>query len=73
MESVAHSVEINTEINRIGRTATVLEHYANTVERRELVDSDFGPILRRAADLLRKYCPEVNEYERQMKELRGML
>lgn len=46
-----------------GRTAQVLEHYANTVERRDLVDSDFGPVLRRAVALLREYCPEVKEYE----------
>ena len=67
MESFKDRVESLEDAARIqeGRTARVLLHYAATAEQREWIDSDLPSVLKRAARLLRKYCPEVQEYERE--------
>ena len=64
----------NMEAFRNGITARLLDNYADSLlERREqgetIIDSDFPFILQRAAKLLRLYCPEVQEKERQRAEL----
>jgi hypothetical protein len=50
---VAVTSFIETQCEKDARLPAVLEAYASEVERRRLVDSDFAPVLLRAARLLR--------------------
>lgn len=61
--------EVGMRMGKDGMTAAILDSYAKTVESRELVDSEFPRVLRKAARLLREHCREVQEYERQKVEL----
>lgn len=73
MEQPSDRVTVSQDEYKNGRTAAVLDSYADHVERVGLVDSDFPHVLRRAARLLREHCPQVQEYDRQIKELRRTL